>query len=155
MLKHGPSECWEILTRKQASAGAHRQSFHKATSLRPLFPLETARSLLWPVVSPSKGLIICTVQRKPMSDPSPPNHRFSSISAAAEPCGGRQYPNCFPSNNLSRTTAANLKPRFSDRSFGRWGALCRDPWTVGICFLKLLWDGCHLWKRFLMSKAKI
>lgn len=51
--------------------------------------------------------------------PPPPNHCFSSISVAAKPCGGRQYPNCFPSNNLSQTTAANLKRRFSDRSFGR------------------------------------
>lgn len=158
-----PGWCWNMgPVNAEKSLGGNRL-LQEPTVSHSTKPRVYAHSFPWRQRGPSYGLLFPQVKalsfvpcrESPCQTPSPPNHRFSSISAAAEPCGGRQYPNCFPSNNLSRTTAANLKRRFSDRSFGRWGALCRDPWTVWICFLKLLWDGCHLWKRFLMSKAKI
>lgn len=106
-------------------------------------------SLLWPAVSPGKGLISYTVLRKAMADSFAPN--LCLPSAAAETQGGRRYPNCFPSNNFSQTMAANLKPCVVTRALASEPSFARI--LVPFWSVKLMC--CHLWEKFLVRKVNI
>lgn len=84
---------------------------------------------------------------------------FINLFLAAEPHRGRQYLNCFQSNNSPQTTVkamtANLNPKpwmLSDACTGRWAAICRGPCTTFVLF-KALGYGCHLWDLFLFLQV--
>lgn len=156
MLKHSPCKWWEILTRKQASAAAPRPSFCKVMHVLSVyahpFPSRLCSRFLWPAVFPSKGLTICTVLRKAMSDSLPQTTAFHQSPWLQSP---------VEEDNIQIAFHAITYPR--QRQQIQTGclvtcAVAGEPPSAGsctilICLCKLLWDGCHRWKNFLMSKA--
>lgn len=116
------------------------QSHARTWCLCPPFPLETVPSLLWPAVFPSKGLTICTVLRKAMSDTLPQTTAFHQSPWLQSP---------VEEDNIQIAFHAITYPR--QRQQIQTGclvtcAVAGEPPSAGsctilICLCKLLWDG--------------